>query len=205
VAGGVLVGWVIVRRMGLDMATMLDAVAPALPLAQAIGRLGNYFNQELFGRPSKLPWALKVDLAHRPPGFERFSTFQPTFLYEALWDLAVVGLVLWADKHVRLKKGYLFCLYVALYTFGRFWIESLRIDFAHTFFGLRLNDWVSVIIFAGAVSLLVLRGRAGEPEAAEAPATEAPAAEGPAAEAPAAEAPAAEAEPATPEDSQGPP
>jgi prolipoprotein diacylglyceryl transferase len=161
VAGGVLAGWGVVRRRGLDMAAMLDAVAPALPLAQAIGRWGNYFNQELFGRPSKLPWALKVDLAYRPAGFGQFATFHPTFLYESLWDLAVVGLVLWAEKRLRLRRGYLFCLYVALYTFGRFWTELLRIDFAHKILGLRLNDWTSVVVFVGAVSLLVLRGRRG--------------------------------------------
>jgi prolipoprotein diacylglyceryl transferase len=160
VAGGVLVGWIVVRRRGLDMRTMLDAVAPALPLAQAIGRWGNYFNQELFGRPTKLPWALQVDPSHRPPGLEHFATFQPTFLYESLWDLAVAGLVLWAGKRLRLRRGYLFVLYVALYTFGRFWTELLRIDFAHKILGLRFNDWVSILIFAGAATLLLLRGRA---------------------------------------------
>jgi prolipoprotein diacylglyceryl transferase len=169
VAGGVLVGWVVVRRRGLDMRAMLDAVAPALPLAQAIGRWGNYFNQELFGRPTKLPWALQVDVAHRPVGFSQFATFQPTFLYEALWDLAVVGLVLLAEKRLRLRRGYLFCMYVALYTFGRFWTELLRIDFAHKILGLRLNDWVSIVIFVGAVSLLVLRGRAKEGDEDQAP------------------------------------
>jgi prolipoprotein diacylglyceryl transferase len=165
VAGGVLVGWVVIRRRGLDMRAMLDAVAPALPLAQAIGRWGNYFNQELFGRPTRLPWALQVDPSHRPPGFERHATFQPTFLYEVLWDLAVVGLVLWAEKRLRLRRGYLFCLYVALYTFGRFWTELLRIDFAHKILGLRFNDWVSVLIFTAAALLLVLRGRAKEGDA----------------------------------------
>ena len=164
VAGGVLVGWAVVRHRGLDMRAMLDAVAPALPLAQAMGRWGNYFNQELFGRPSRLPWALHVDLAHRqllPASLQQYSTFQPTFLYESLWDLIVVGLVLWAGHHVRLRKGYLFAVYVALYTFGRFWTEWLRIDFAHKVLGLRLNDWVSIAVFATATGLLAVRGRVG--------------------------------------------
>jgi prolipoprotein diacylglyceryl transferase len=166
VAGGVLLGSVAVRRLHLDLRVMLDVVAPALPLAQAIGRWGNYFNQELFGKPTRLPWALQVDLSHRPPGYEKYATFHPTFLYELLWDLAVVGLLLWAEKRFKLRKGYLFCLYVALYTFGRFWTEYLRIDQAHKILGLRLNDWVSIIIFTSATLLLVLRGRVtgDEPE-----------------------------------------
>jgi prolipoprotein diacylglyceryl transferase len=163
VAGGVLVGWVVVRRRGLDMRAMLDAAAPALPLAQAIGRWGNYFNQELFGRPTTLPWALKIDVAHRPLQYAQYKTFQPTFLYECLWDLAVVGVVLLVERRARLRKGYLFAVYVAAYTFGRFWIESLRIDFAHKFLGLRLNDWTSIVVFVVAVGFIV-RGRRPEAE-----------------------------------------
>jgi prolipoprotein diacylglyceryl transferase len=162
VAGGVLVGWVVVRHRHLDMRAMLDACAPALPLAQAIGRWGNYFNQELFGRPTRLPWALRVDSAHvalLPQSLQRYTTFQPTFLYESLWDLVVVLLVIWVGDHVKLRKGYLFVVYVASYTFGRFWTEYLRIDFAHKFLGLRLNDWVSIVVFASATILLALRGR----------------------------------------------
>ena len=165
VAGGVFVGCVVGRRRGLDMRRLMDAAAPALPLAQAIGRWGNYFNQELFGRPSKLPWALRVDPAYRPKGFAQYATFHPTFLYESLWDLAVVGLLLLAERKLRIRRGYLFVLYVALYTFGRFWTEYLRIDFAHKFLGLRLNDWVSILIFAAATLLLVLRGRIRSGEA----------------------------------------
>jgi prolipoprotein diacylglyceryltransferase len=148
-----------VRRHHLDLAALLDCVAPALPLAQAIGRWGNYFNQELFGRPSGLPWALRIDPSHRPAAYASSATFHPTFLYESLWDLAVVLFLLWAEKHIRLRKGYLFAVYVTAYTFGRFWIESLRIDFAHKFLGLRLNDWVSIAVFTAAVVLLVTRGR----------------------------------------------
>ena len=165
VAAGAAVGAWIARRRGADVRLLLDCVAPALPLAQAVGRWGNYFNQELFGRPSRLPWAVRIDLAHRPAGYARFSTFQPTFLYECLWDLAVVGIVLLAERHLRLRRGYLFAVYVAAYTFGRFWVESLRIDFAHTFGGLRLNDWTSVVIFVVAVGFVIagLRPQTGSP------------------------------------------
>jgi prolipoprotein diacylglyceryl transferase len=155
VLAGVLVGVRVVRRRGGDARLLMDVVAPALPLAQAIGRYGNWFNQELFGRPSGLPWALHIDLAHRPAGFQQFSTFQPTFLYESLWDLTVVGIVLLVERRVRLKPGRLFAVYVAAYTFGRFWVESLRIDFAHRFLGLRLNDWTSIVIFLVAMGFVI--------------------------------------------------
>ncbi|HEX9548869.1 MAG TPA: prolipoprotein diacylglyceryl transferase family protein, partial [Acidimicrobiales bacterium] len=134
-------------------------------LAQAIGRWGNYFNQELFGRPSSLPWALKIAPQNRPAAYIRSGTFHPIFLYEFLWDLIVVALVLVAERRVRLRKGYLFAAYVALYTFGRFFIEYLRIDFAHKILGLRVNDWISLLVFAGAMFLLVRYGRRpAEPE-----------------------------------------
>jgi prolipoprotein diacylglyceryl transferase len=164
IALGTLVGAWVARRRRAPVGPLLDIVAPALPLAQAIGRWGNWFNQELFGRPSKLPWALRIDVAHRPARYVQYSTFQPTFLYEFLWDLAVVAIVLWVERHVRLRSGYLFAVYVAAYTFGRFWIESLRSDFAHRFLGLRLNDWTSIIVFAVAIGFLVRgRRRVGEP------------------------------------------
>ena len=166
IAGGVALGWVYIRRHDLDFGALLDCAAPALPLAQAIGRWGNYFNQELFGRPTSLPWGLRVDAAHRPLAYAHAATFQPTFLYESLWDLAVVGLVLLIEKRVRLRKGYLFWVYVALYTFGRFFTEYLRIDFAHKFLGLRLNDWTSIIIFVTAVTIVVTRGLVREPSEA---------------------------------------
>jgi prolipoprotein diacylglyceryl transferase len=163
VLGGVAVGAWVAHRRGADVRMLLDVVAPALPLAQAIGRWGNYFNQELFGRPTTLPWALKIDVAHRPLQYAQYKTFQPTFLYECLWDLAVVGVVLLVERRARLRKGYLFAVYVAAYTFGRFWIESLRIDFAHKFLGLRLNDWTSIVVFVVAVGFIV-RGRRPEAE-----------------------------------------
>ena len=156
VAGGVLAAGIYIRRHHLDFGALLDCAAPALPLAQAIGRVGNYFNQELYGRPTKLPWALRID---NPAPYPSGTTFHPTFLYEALWDLAVVGLLLWAEKRFRLRKGYLFVLYIALYTFGRFFTEYLRIDEAHKIAGLRFNDWTSIVIFVAAATLLVRRGR----------------------------------------------
>jgi len=177
IAGGVLAGWIYIRRHDLDFAALLDCAAPALALAQAIGRWGNYFNQELYGRPTTLPWALKVDVAHRLPPFTHATTFHPTFLYESLWDLAVVGLLLVIEKRAPLRKGYLFWVYVALYTFGRFFTEYLRIDFAHKFFGLRLNDWTSIVIFVAAVVIVLRKGiaradRTAEP--AEAPGVDDP-------------------------------
>jgi prolipoprotein diacylglyceryl transferase len=147
VALGALTGWFVARRRTGDATVMLDMAAPAIPLAQAVGRWGNWFNQELFGRPTKLPWAVKIDVAHRPDRYAAFSTFHPTFLYEGLWDLAVVGIVLWAERRLRFRPGGLFALYVAAYTFGRFWTEMLRIDDAHHVLGLRINDWVSIVVF----------------------------------------------------------
>jgi prolipoprotein diacylglyceryl transferase len=159
ILGGVVVGVLIARHRGISAPRLLDTVAPAIPLAQAIGRWGNWFNQELFGRPTRLPWGLRIDLANRPAGYERFTTFHPTFLYESLWDLVVVGIVLVAERRLRLRPGRLFAVYVAAYTFGRFFTEWLRIDPSHRFFGLRLNDWTSAIVFAAAVACLVVRGR----------------------------------------------
>jgi prolipoprotein diacylglyceryl transferase len=170
IAGGALGAYLYVRRHHLDFAAIADTVAPALPLAQAVGRWGNYFNQELFGRPTTLPWGLKIDpsiVANLfsnvnkpvPQAYINAKAFQPTFLYECLWDLCVVGLVLLAEKHLRLRKGYLFWVYVASYTFGRFFTEYLRIDFAHKILGLRFNDWVSIMVFVGASALVLIKGR----------------------------------------------
>jgi prolipoprotein diacylglyceryl transferase len=160
IVGGIALGIVGARRMHLPIRPLVDCVAPALPLAQAIGRWGNYFNQELFGRPSTLPWAVRIDPANRPAKYANDATFQPTFLYECIWDLVVLGLLLWAERRFRIRRGYLIALYAALYTFGRFWTEYLRIDNAHRFGGLRLNDWTSIAVFCIAVAILAWRGRA---------------------------------------------
>ncbi|GDX31339.1 prolipoprotein diacylglyceryl transferase 1 [Actinomycetes bacterium] len=153
---GALIG---ARRAGVLLPPVADAIAPGIALAQVIGRLGNWFNQELFGAPTTVPWALEIDAAHRPAGYESFATFHPTFLYEALWMLGVVGLLLWADKRFNLGHGRVFALYVALYCAGRLWIEALRIDSANTILGLRLNIWTSLLVGTGALVYLVISSR----------------------------------------------
>ncbi|MCU1602403.1 MAG: prolipoprotein diacylglyceryl transferase [Frankiales bacterium] len=162
IAGGAVGAWWVLRKQGISFLPVADAVAPFLALAQAVGRVGNYFNQELYGKPTKLPWALEIDADHAPDG--KAGTYHPTFLYELIWDLGVMGLVLWADNRWKLGKGRAFALYVAAYCAGRFWIEALRIDDAHMLFGIRLNDFTSVILFVGAVSYLVVRRGAGPDE-----------------------------------------
>ena len=155
VALGALGAWIGARRAGVSLAMFADAVAPAIPVAQAFGRWGNWFNQELFGAPTILPWGLRIDAAHRPTGYQQYATFQPTFLYESLWCLAVAGLVLWADRRFTLTRGRAFALYVAAYTVGRAWIEYLRIDTANHILGLRLNDWTSLLIFISATAYFI--------------------------------------------------
>jgi prolipoprotein diacylglyceryltransferase len=139
-----------------------------VPVAQAIGRFGNYFNQELFGRPTHLPWGLEIDPdnANAVPGAQ---AYHPTFLYESLWDLGVAGVVLWADRRWRLGHGRAFALYLALYAVGRTWIEALRIDDAARFFGLRLNDYVAVAVFVGAMTYFVVRRGQGREDEVQDP------------------------------------
>ena len=147
IAGGVLTGAWIVRRSGNSVALMLDAVAPGLLLAQGIGRLGNWWNQELFGKPTSLPWGLEIDPGHRPTDYLASKTFQPTFLYELIWDVAMVGVLLWVDARFRIRRPALFALYVALYTAFRTFEETLRIDPSKHVAGERLNFWVSLAVF----------------------------------------------------------
>ncbi|MDJ0341740.1 prolipoprotein diacylglyceryl transferase [Streptomyces sp. H10-C2] len=156
VALGAVGAWIGCRRRGVKLADFADALAPGLVLAQAIGRWGNYFNQELFGRPTHLPWALLIDPAHRPADSPGSALYHPTFLYESLWDLGVMALLLVLDRRYRLRRGRLFACYVLAYTAGRAWIEALRIDHANHFLGLRLNDWVSAALFAGALIYLLM-------------------------------------------------
>lgn len=159
IALGAVGGFIALRRQGLRFAPFADAVAPGVLVAQAIGRLGNYFNQELFGGPTDLPWALEVDDAYIPAGYEAGTTFHPTFLYEALWVLAMAGLLVWLEKRFRFRGGQTAIMYVILYTAGRVWIESLRIDDAQIFAGLRLNVWTSIIVFLIAAVVFVLLTR----------------------------------------------
>jgi prolipoprotein diacylglyceryl transferase len=144
---GCLVGAIVVRREGARVRDMMDAVAPGLLLAQGIGRWGNWWNQELYGKPTDLPWGLKIDPEHRVDGYQDHATFHPTFLYEFVYDLVGVGLLLLLDRRFRFKPPALFALYVSYYCFGRFFEELLRIDPAHEFGGLRLNAWVSIVVF----------------------------------------------------------
>jgi prolipoprotein diacylglyceryl transferase len=151
---GAVGAWIACRRRGIPLPPMADAVAPGLLVAQAIGRWGNYFNQELFGGHTTLPWALHV--TNPAGGSGQPGLYHPTFLYESLWDLGMAFLVVWADKRWRLGHGRVFALYVAGYTAGRGWIEALRVDHANHVLGLRLNDWTSILLFTGAVGYLVI-------------------------------------------------
>jgi prolipoprotein diacylglyceryl transferase len=159
VALGAVGTWIGARRAGVLLPPVADAVAPGVAAAQALGRWGNYFNQELFGAPTNAPWGLEIDLAHRPAGYEQFTTFHPTFLYESLWMIGVAFAVVWTDRRFRLGHGRVFALYVLLYCTGRLWIESLRIDEAHHILGLRLNVWTSIVVGIGALIYLIVSAR----------------------------------------------
>lgn len=159
VALGAVGAWIGCRRHGVRFAAYADALAPGLLVAQGVGRLGNWFNQELFGGPTDLPWGLRIDAAHLPSGFDPGTTFHPTFLYEMLWNFAAAALLVYLDRRLRLGHGRAFWLYVVLYTTGRLWIELLRIDPAETVLGLRLNVWTSVVIGLGAAVAFVVVGR----------------------------------------------
>jgi prolipoprotein diacylglyceryl transferase len=151
------VGVIVARRRGLNVPVLLDAVAPALPVAQAIGRLGNWFNQELYGRATDLPWGLRIDREHRPAGMEDEATYHPTFLYEAVWNLALAAVLIWIGRRRRVRPGQLFGGYVAGYAAGRLWVEALRIDPATEVFGLRVNLWVSLVVLVTAVAVMIVR------------------------------------------------
>jgi prolipoprotein diacylglyceryl transferase len=164
IAGGVLVGAWVVRRSGNSVFAFMDAVAPGLLLAQAIGRWGNYFNQELFGKPTDLPWGLEIDIQNRPQQYVSDPTFHPLFLYESLWNLLGVGVLLLVDRRFRIRPPGLFALYVAWYTAFRAYEETLRVDPSHHYLGQRLNFWVSVALFALAVVAFIwAQRRSAEP------------------------------------------
>ena len=167
IGGGAIGAWIACRRYDAPFADVVDALAPGLLVAQAVGRLGNYANQELFGKPTDLPWGLEIDAVHRPPGFEQFTTFHPTFLYEMLWNLAAAALLVAIDRRVKLTAGRAFALYAMLYTAGRFWIEMLRIDTVNHLGPFRLNVWTSVVVFALATAFFVARRRRSSAEASQ--------------------------------------
>lgn len=156
---GCLGAWIACRRHKVPFLAVADVMAPGIALAQVVGRFGNYFNQELFGRPTNHWWGLEIDPGHRPDGFADFGTFHPTFLYEAIWNLGVIALVILLDRRFKLGHGRAFALYVAGYTAGRAWIENLRIDTVNEFAGLRLNVWTSMVMFVLAVAFFLLSAR----------------------------------------------
>ena len=159
VAAGVAGAYLVARRKQVRFPALLDAVAPGLVVAQAIGRLGNWFNQELFGSPTTLPWGLRIDPAFMPVGDAAGTLYHPTFLYEMLWCFAGAALLIWLDRRFQLGHGRVFLLYIVIYTSGRLWIELLRIDPAHEFLGLRINVWTSIIVGLGALVAFVVVGR----------------------------------------------
>ncbi|GAC1375166.1 MAG: prolipoprotein diacylglyceryl transferase [Pseudarthrobacter sp.] len=167
---GVLGAWIGCRRAGVKLTAFLDAAAPGLLLAQAFGRWGNYFNQELFGGPTTLPWGLQIDANNPnfPAGMPANTLFHPTFLYESLWNIAGVVILLALDRRFNFRRARLFWLYAMYYTLGRVWIEAMRIDEAEqiNLFGIttRLNVWTSIFVFVAALIVFVLLGRKGRPE-----------------------------------------
>jgi prolipoprotein diacylglyceryl transferase len=152
------------HKTSLNFRQLLDSLAPGVIVAQAIGRIGNYFNQEVFGKPTELPWGLEIDSVNRPNGFESYSTFHPTFLYELLWCLVIAVLLIKLPgflKKITARQGDVFALYIFGYTAGRVWIETLRIDEANLILGLRLNIWVSLIVLITASAYLIASKRRG--------------------------------------------
>jgi prolipoprotein diacylglyceryl transferase len=146
VAIGALAAWLMCRHYQLRFLVLADCIAVMLPVAQAIGRLGNYWNQELYGQPTDLSWGLEIDLAHRVPGFESYATFHPTFLYEMIWNLSLAALLWLLERGINLGRGKVFAIYLIGYAFGRFVIESFRIDPVEVIAGLRVNSWVALAV-----------------------------------------------------------
>jgi prolipoprotein diacylglyceryl transferase len=152
---GSLAGAFVIRRAGQSVRLFADAAAPGILVAQGIGRLGNWFNQELFGKPTNLPWGLKIDERHRPAQYVTSDTFHPTFLYELIYDLGMAGVLILVGRRFRIKPPGLFALYVSVYCFGRAFEELLRVDPSHHFLGQRLNFWVAIVVFACSTAFFV--------------------------------------------------
>jgi prolipoprotein diacylglyceryl transferase len=161
IAGGFLGGVIPLRRAGVSVTRFMDAAAPGILAAQAIGRVGNYFNQELFGGPTSLPWGLQISAAHRPVGYLAYSTFQPTFLYELIWDLALAGALVWIIRHRSIRAPGIFALYVTGYSAFRIFEETLRVDPAHHILGERLNFWVACVLTIVGAAWFAYTQRAG--------------------------------------------
>jgi len=151
--------WIGCRFYKINLPPFADAIAPGIIFAQAIGRLGNYFNQELFGKPTDVWWALEIAEKNRPKGFEMFETFHPTFLYELIWSLIIGFTLIYFDKKYRLGHGRVFALYVALYSFGRLLVETFRIDESRILFGLRFNIWTSLLVIVGGLVYFMISSR----------------------------------------------
>jgi prolipoprotein diacylglyceryl transferase len=152
---GTVVGAIVAKRAGKNPFALMDAAAPGLLFAQGIGRIGNWWNQELFGKPTDLPWGLEISPENRPFQYPDSETFHPTFLYELIYVFIAAGVLLVLDRLYRFKPPALFALYVMLYTFGRFFEELLRVDPSHEFAGLRLNAWVSIVVFVLATAFFI--------------------------------------------------
>jgi prolipoprotein diacylglyceryl transferase len=165
IAAGTLAGLWVLRRRGANIPVFMDAAAPGLLVAQALGRIGNYFNQELFGGPTTLPWGLEISPAHRPVGYAQYATFHPTFLYELIWNLLLAAALVWLGHRRKIRAPGLFALYVAGYSFARIGEELLRVDPAHHIFGLRLNFYVASILCLAGIAWCIRIQRAGEKSA----------------------------------------
>jgi len=162
IALGCIVGAVVAKRAGANVAVLADCLAPGLLVAQGIGRIGNWWNQELYGKATDLPWGLEIDTAHRPFSSITQGTYHPTFLYELIWDLFAAALLVFViERRFKPRPPGLFALYIAIYSFGRFWVELLRIDPANHILGLRVNTWVSALFFIGGIVWFVVIQRRG--------------------------------------------
>ncbi len=161
VAFGAVGAYIGLRRAGQRVGPFADSLAPALLISQAVGRFGNYFNQELFGGPTTLPWGLRIDDAHLPPGYASGTLFHPTFLYEALWNVSMALLIMYLDRKIRFKSGQVMSLYLIAYPIGRIIMETMRMDEAKVFFGLRLNTWTSILVLLLGVALFFICGKVG--------------------------------------------
>lgn len=160
-AFGALGAVFMLRRNGQRIGPFADSLAPALLFAQVLGRFGNYFNQELYGGPTTLPWGLEIDPAHMPPGSPEGTLFHPTFLYEGLWNTAGALLLLWLDRRFKFKSGQVMALYMVIYGTGRFWVESIRVDFSYVFLGIRTNAWTALFVILAGLIVFFVAGRVG--------------------------------------------